>query len=685
MDETMAHRRAEELREAIAFHEHRYYILDSPLVSDAQFDALVDELVAIETQFPGTITPESPTRRVSGEPADQFRKVEHPAPILSLNKATSAEDLRTWQTRITKLLPDDSPQLAFIVEPKFDGLTVVLHYREGVFALGTTRGDGKVGEDITANLRTIPSLPLRVPVDPAGPAAPSALVVRGEVLILLEDFDRLNRRLAAADKPPFANPRNAAAGSLRQLDSRITAQRPLTLYAYSIVSADGPVPDTQHEVLAYLTDLGFPLADEVVALRSLDEVAAYCESMVTRRDQLAYEADGLVVKIDDLATQETLGAVGGRPRGAIAYKFPAQEAVTRLEQVECTVGRTGVVTPTAILDPVKIAGVTVGRASLHNFEAAAERDIRIGDRVVVKRAGDVIPYVARPLVDARTGSEIPIRPPERCPSCGEPVVQAEGEIAVTCINTLCPAQLVQRLTYFAAVMEIEGLGERTSTQLVDQGLVQAPVDLYTLTKEDLLVLDGFADKKAENLLASIAGSKSQPFGRLLAALGIHGVGPTVAETLTGAFATIEDLASADADTIAGVSGLGPIRAQSILDWFARPRHQEIVTKLHHAGLRLASDREAGPDAVGRPMEGLSFVITGTLSRPRNDIKEWITSRGGRVTGSVSSKTDYLVAGDKAGSKLTRAQVLGVAVLDEDGLADLARSEAQHLGGPREVG
>jgi len=685
MDETMAHRRAEELREAIAFHEHRYYILDSPLVSDAQFDALVDELVAIETQFPGTITPESPTRRVSGEPADQFRKVEHPAPILSLNKATSAEDLRTWQTRITKLLPDDSPQLAFIVEPKFDGLTVVLHYREGVFALGTTRGDGKVGEDITANLRTIPSLPLRVPVDPAGPAAPSALVVRGEVLILLEDFDRLNRRLAAADKPPFANPRNAAAGSLRQLDSRITAQRPLTLYAYSIVSADGPVPDTQHEVLAYLTDLGFPLADEVVALRSLDEVAAYCESMVTRRDQLAYEADGLVVKIDDLATQETLGAVGGRPRGAIAYKFPAQEAVTRLEQVECTVGRTGVVTPTAILDPVKIAGVTVGRASLHNFEAAAERDIRIGDRVVVKRAGDVIPYVARPLVDARTGSEIPIRPPERCPSCGEPVVQAEGEIAVTCINTLCPAQLVQRLTYFAAVMEIEGLGERTSTQLVDQGLVQAPVDLYTLTKEDLLVLDGFADKKAENLLASIAGSKSQPFGRLLAALGIHGVGPTVAETLTGAFATIEDLASADADTIAGVSGLGPIRAQSILDWFARPRHQEIVTKLHHAGLRLASDREAGPDAVGRPMEGLSFVITGTLSRPRNDIKEWITSRGGRVTGSVSSKTDYLVAGDKAGSKLTRAQELGVAVLDEDGLADLARSEAQHLGGPREVG
>jgi DNA ligase (NAD+) len=624
----------------------------------------VDELRALEGAHPELITPDSPTQRVGGAPAEGFTKVEHPAPILSLDKASSRAELFAWHARIGKLLPADAPALAYTVESKFDGLTVVLHYREGRLVLGATRGDGQVGEDITANLRTIKTLPLRIPADPDGPQPPAYLVVRGEVLILLKDFAALNARLSAAGAPtgaaPFANPRNAAAGSLRQLDPAITAQRPLHLYAYSIVAADGPVPATQRETLDYLHALGFAQPDEIAFFADLEAVAAYCEEMIARRNVLPYEADGLVVKIDDLATQAALGVVGGRPRGAVAYKFPAQEATTTVMDVEFSVGRTGVITPTALLDPAPIAGVIVSRASLHNFDFITERDIRIGDRVLVKRAGDVIPYVEGPLIEARDGSERLIEPPSVCPACGDPVAHPAAEdsvsaVAYYCVNAACPAQLVQKLIYFTHVLDIEGLGERTAMQLVEQSLVQDPADLYFLTREALLTLEGFAGKKADNLLAAIAQSTERPFDRVLAALGIRGVGATVAQMLAEVFPTLDALAAASAETMAAVEGIGPITAQNILTWFAHDRNHAMVEKLRQAGVRLAA---AGKVAVAgeQPLADLTFVITGALALPRDDVKVWIESLGGKVAGSVSQKTSYLVIGaDPGGSKYTRAQ------------------------------
>ena len=676
MDIETARRRAEALRKEIAFHDYRYYVLDSPLISDAQYDALMDELREIERRFPELITPDSPTQRVAGQPAEGFHKVEHPAPILSLDKVTNRQELMAWHDRIAKLLPQDVPPLTYVVEPKLDGLTVVLHYRNGEFVLGATRGDGQVGEDITANLRTVSSLPLHIPLDPAAPSPPPYLVVRGEVLILLDDFETLNEQLIAGGGTPFANPRNAAAGSLRQLDPQITAQRPLHLYAYQIVVAEGEAPSTQWETLAFLRRLGFPVTREIVHLENLDAVADYCETMTERRHTLPYEADGLVIKINDLPTQKALGVVGGRPRGMIAYKFPPQEAVTLLRDVEFSVGRTGVITPTAILDPVRIAGVTVRRASLHNFDTIAERDIRIGDRVVVRRAGDVIPYVVGPLVDARDGDERPIEPPTTCPACGAPIVHREGEVAYFCINVACPAQLVQRLTYFAALLDIEGLGERTAQQLVEAGLVRMPADLYSLTKEDLLRLEGFADKKAENLLAAIERSKAQPFSRVLAALGIRGVGETVARLLVQHFPSLEALRAASAEEIAGVEGVGPITAQAIIAWFSEPHNIEMVEKLAAAGVRLAAE----PPRVTvqpKPLRGLTFVITGTLSRPRAEIAEWIESLGGRVTNTVTRKTDYLIVGENpGGTKYRRAQALGTLMLTEEELEALIAERSQ---------
>ncbi len=674
MELTHARQRAERLREEIALHSYRYYVLNRPTISDGQFDALVDELREIERAYPGLITSDSPTQRVGAPPADGFQKVEHPAPILSLDKATNREELLAWHDRISKLLPAEYPPPSYVVEPKFDGLTVVLHYRDGQFVLGATRGDGQVGEDVTANLRTLPTLPLRIPVDPEGPAAPAYLVVRGEVLILLRAFESLNAGLVAEGSAPFANPRNAAAGSLRQLDPQVTAQRPLRLYTYSIVTAEGTTPSTQQAILDYLAGLGFPIPDEAAAFDRLEAVADYCEAMVARRAELPYEADGLVVKIDDLTTQAELGSVGGRPRGAVAYKFPAQEAVTKVEAVEFSVGRTGGITPTALLAPVSIAGVTVSRASLHNFDVIAERDIRVGDRVVVKRAGDVIPYVAGPILEARSGNERPITPPSACPSCGEPVAHSEGEIAYTCINAVCPAQLVQHLIYFSKTMEIEGLGEATAEQLVEAGVVRDPVDLYDLTKEELLRLDGFADRKAENLLASIAASRDQPFSRVLTALGIRGVGSTVAALLVNAFDALARLRQASAEEIAAVEGLGPITAQTIVDWFARPKHQALIDKLRRAGLALETLPTEDVSPGTQPLSGLTFVITGTLSRPRSEVEAWIAARGGKVTGSVSGRTDYLVVGEEpGGSKIRRAEALGTPILDEDRLERLTEA------------
>ncbi len=671
IDLESARTRVTALREQINYHAHRYYVLDSPLISDAEYDALVDELRSLEDQYPELVTPDSPTQRVGGEPAEGFVKVRHPAPILSLDKATSREELFAWQTRIAKLLPEEAPPPAYVVEPKIDGLTVVLHYHEGLFTLGATRGDGEVGEDVTGNLRTIKALPLRIPADPDGPLPPPTLVVRGEALMYLEDFEALNRRLIAAGEEPFANPRNGAAGSLRQLDPRITTQRPLRLLCYQIVAADGPVPATQWETLAYLRALGFPVPAEAIRLETLEEVADHCAAMTERRDTLPYEADGLVIKLDHLPTQEALGAVGGRPRGAIAFKFPPREATTTVTGVEFTVGRTGTITPTALLEPVRIAGVTVSRATLHNFDFIQERDIRIGDRAVVRRAGDVIPYVVGPLTELRQGTETPIAPPAVCPSCGEPVSHPADEVAYYCINAACPAQRVQRLTYFAAVMEIDGLGERTALQLVETGLVVDPADLYFLTRAQLLTLEGFADKKADNLLASIAGSKERPLPRVVAGLGIRRVGTTVAQILVSRFPSVEALAAAPEETLSTVEGIGPYTARSVREWFAVDHNRDFVAKLQRAGVRLAEEVRPAV-AVAGPLKGLTFVITGTLSRPREEVKAWIEAHGGKVTDTVSAKTSYLVIGtDPGGTKFRKAQQLSIPLLSEAELAQLA--------------
>ncbi len=665
MDLDTARARAEALRAELAYHAYRYYVLDSPVISDGEYDALMDELRALEAQFPELVTPDSPTQRVGGAPAEGFVKVAHPAPILSLDKATRYEELLAWEARISKLLPPDAPPLSYTVEPKLDGLTVVLHYEHGQFVLGATRGDGQVGEDVTANLRTVKSLPLRIPISADVPTPPAHLMVRGEVLMLIADFEALNQRLSAAGEEVFANPRNAAAGSLRQLDPRITAQRPLRLYCYQIVEASGPVPETQWETLAYLRALGFPVPQEVSLHTSIASVAEACEAAAAQRDRFPYETDGMVVKVNHLPTQAALGVVGGRPRGAVAYKFPPREATTLLHDVEFSVGRTGAITPTAVLEPVVLAGVTVSRASLHNFDFIRERDIRRGDRVVVRRAGDVIPYVVGPVLALRTGAETPITPPLTCPACGEPVAHEEDEVGYYCVNTLCPAQRTQRLLYFATQLDIVGLGDRTAELLVERGLITDPADLYSLTREQLLTLEGFADKKAQALLDAIANSKTRPLLRVLAALGIRRVGVTIAEILLQHFASLEDLAQADEARLASIEGIGPFTARSIVEWFAHPQNRHFVDKLRRAGVQLGRAPQPDRGQTAAPLAGLTFVITGTLSQPREVVAARLEALGAKVTGSVSAKTSYLIVGvDPGGTKFNRAQQLGVPMLSE---------------------
>ena len=666
--------RIAQLRGEINYHNHRYYVLSDPVVSDAEYDALLDELGALEAEHPELITPDSPTQRVGAQPAEGFAKVEHPAPILSLDKAASGEELRAWWERVKKFLPEGAPEPAWVVEPKLDGLTVVLHYEDGLFTLGATRGDGYVGEDITSNLRTVRTLPLRIPVggDPLGfgkpkgseAAVPQRLVVRGEAIMLIEDFEELNRRQAEAKEKLFANPRNAAAGSLRQLDPRITTSRPITLLCYSIVDADGQVPATQWETLAYLRELGLPASEHIARFESLDELAAYCEGWIEKRDTVPYEVDGLVIKVDDLAAQAAMGVVGRAPRGGVAFKFPGREATTKLLDIGVNVGRTGALTPFAVLEPVQLGGVTISKATLHNFEDLQRKDIRVGDTVTIRRAGDVIPYVVGPVVAARTWKEKVYELPTVCPSCGEPVISPQDEVAVYCVNVACPEQRVRRVGYFAAVMDIEGLGERTASLLVERELVHDGADLYYLKREKLLDLEGFAEKSVDNLLAAIAATKERPLAQAIAALGIRGVGGTIAQLLTQYYSSLDELGKADREELEGIEGMGPHTARAIVEWFARPRNKEFVAKLRQAGVKLERPEAPVAPAEGA-LAGLTFVITGTLSRPRKEVADVIEQHGGKVTGSVSSKTDYLVAGESpGGTKYRQAQQLGVPMIDE---------------------
>lgn len=663
--------RLEQLRRELNFHNYRYHVLDNPVISDTQFDLLLLELRQIEAEHPEWITPDSPTQRVGSLPASRFTKVTHPAPILSLANAFNAQDVRAWYERLLRI-DERVVSACYVIEPKIDGLSVVLHYQDGRLVQGATRGNGEIGEDVSANLRTLRSIPLRIPVNPDGPQPPATLVVRGEVYMNVRDFEALNERLEQAGEKTYLNPRNTAAGSLRQLDPAITATRPLNLLTYQIVTASGPTPTTQWELLEYLAALGLPVTKDASYHRSLEDAIAACEAWADRRSLLPFEVDGVVIKIDDLNLARSLGFVGKDPRGAIAFKYPAREVTTRLLDIGVNVGRTGVLTPYAILEPVEIGGVIVKQATLHNFDDIARKDIRVGDAVRVKRSGEVIPYVIGPVEDLRTDQEYAYQPPKVCPACGEPAEHLEGDAFYYCVNASCPAQLIRNLEHFVSrgAMDIVGLGIRIGEQLVQAGLVRDVADLYTLTRDNLLGQEGFAEKKADNLLAAIETSRQRPLARLINALGIRSVGEVMAADLARVYPDLEALSAATLDDLERVEGIGPNTAEAIVDWFGRPANQTVLSKLRAAGVwpRSQAQVSSGPG----PFDGMTFVVTGTLpSLSREQAKSYIQSHGGKVTESVSKKTSYVVAGEAPGSKLSKAQELGVPVLDEAGLKKLA--------------
>ena len=654
--------RAARLRESLHHHSYRYYALDDPEISDVEFDTLLRELAALEEKYPELRTADSPTQRVGGTVQDRFAKVQHPKAMLSLGNAFGREELDAWHERFAKLLPAET-DVAFVAEPKIDGLTVVLHYEDGRFVLGATRGNGSIGEDITANLRTVRELPLRL-----GGGAPARLVVRGEVYMRTTDFEVFNRQQEERGEKVYANPRNFAAGSLRQLDSAVTAARPLRLWAYQVVEADGFVPESQWAALESLRSFGFPVTQESRRLLSFEEVAARCEEFGEERRSLPYETDGLVVKIDSFALQERLGAVGNAPRWAVAYKYPSEEVVTELLGIGVNVGRTGVLKPWAELAPCEIGGVTVSSATLHNEDYISERDIRVGDRVVVKRAGEVIPQVLRSLPELREGRPRRFQMPKKCPACSEAVVRAEEEVDLYCVNSACPAQLVRLVEYFVSrsAMDIEGFGIKQAELFTARGFLEDVADIFSLRADQLEPLEGYKEKRVANLLAAIDAARSRPFARVLTALGIRGIGSVVAETVVENFSSVDALAAADTETLEAVDGIGPTLAHNLVDWFASPHNRAVVEKLRRAGVTLSET--AVKALAGGALDGMTFVITGTLpSLSRDQAAALIKEHGGKVTGSVSGKTDFVVAGEAAGSKLAKAEKLGVTVLDEDGL------------------
>ena len=654
-----------ELQKQLRFHNYRYYILNDPVISDHEFDRYYRELLELEEKYPALKTPDSPTQRAGTPPSEAFTRLEHPAPILSLDNAFSAGELRAWQGRISKL-DKRAAQAEFMLEPKLDGLTVVLHYEDGLLTRGATRGNSEIGEEITENLRTIRSLPLRIPPDPDNSPAPERLVVRGEAFIRLSDFEKLNKSLEEAGEKTYVNPRNTAAGSLRQLDSSLTAKRPLTLLVYQIVTSSDSLPPTQKDTLAYLKKLGFPTPDFDFCT-DLDSAIGTLDKWDLRRKNFDYEIDGVVIKINDLVLADSLGVVGKAPRGAIAYKFPAQVVTTTLEDIQVNVGRTGVLTPYAILEPVDIGGVTVKQATLHNFDFISEKDIRKGDRVMVKRAGEVIPYIIGPVLDLRTGAENIYSPPTMCPVCLEPVEHLEEEVAWYCVNSSCEAQLIRNIEHFVSrtAMDIVGLGIKIVEQLTNEGLITNVGDLYNLQKVDLLNLEGFKEKKADNLLEAIEQSKKQPLDRLITALGIRGVGEVVSGTLSDHFYDLDELGQVALEDLENIPGIGPNIAQAIIDWFARFSNQQVLARLKESDVWPSSDKTSDQDSRDLPLTGLVFVVTGKLkNHARGNIKEIIQEAGGRVTGSVSSKTDFVLVGEDPGSKRDKARELGIKIISE---------------------
>ncbi len=665
-----------ELGQQINYHLYRYHTLDDPIISDVEYDKLMNELRRLEEQHPELVTPDSPTQRVGAEPLEGFEKVTHPIPMTSLGNAFNDDDMFSWLTRIERLLPEaeTTAGLEFVVEPKIDGLAIALTYENGLLVQGATRGNGVVGENVTANVRTIKNVPLRIPTTTDGPPPPTRMEVRGEIYMPSAGFEEFNRQQMEKKEKIYANPRNFAAGSLRQLDSRITAQRPLSFFAYAIGYVEGLTIQTQKEALDYLGALGFPINPDILHTGDLKEALNFIHTWMERRDTLAYDVDGAVCKVNSFDLQQLMGVVGNAPRWAVAYKFPAHEATTKILQIKGNVGRTGQITPYANLDPVDIGGVTVRQASLHNYDDLAKKDIREGDTVVVKRAGDVIPQVVKPIIDLRPPDSQPPQPPSHCPVCGEATTYLGDDVALFCVNPACPAQLVRQIEYFVSrvAMDIDGFGIKIGEQLAQEGLIKDIADIYFLDPEQILALEGFADKKVDNLFEAIEASKQQPVERFLIGLGIRYVGHTVATLLMSAFPTIDKLSQATQEELETIEGIGPRIAESLVFWFGRSVNQALLDKFRQAGLKLEATTPTTYKNIPQSLAGLTFVITGVLPNwGRDEAKVYIQQHGGKVTGSVSKKTDYLLAGEKAGSKLNKAQNLGVSLLDEAGLKKLA--------------
>ncbi|MHC1771207.1 MAG: NAD-dependent DNA ligase LigA [Flexilinea sp.] len=657
-----------QLKIEINQHNYRYHVLDAPIISDSEFDELLRELRGIEEVHPEWISGDSPTQRAGSTVSEKFGKVAHPAPVLSLSNAFTEEDVRAWVERIERL--DDRIKFAdFVLEPKIDGLTVVLHYQNGVLVQGATRGDGVIGEDITANIRTIRSIPLSIPVSGSNIQVPEKLVVRGEVFIYNSDFNRLNDALLMKGEKTWLNPRNTAAGSLRQLNPEITAARPLRIFTYQILTySGGEIPSTQWELLEYLRNLGFPVSPASVYCEDAEQVLQRLESWKIIRDQLDYDIDGVVIKVNDLQIAAELGFVGKDPRGAIALKFPAREVTTKLENIGVNIGRTGVLTPYAMFEPVRCGGVIVKQATLHNFDFIRDKDIRIGDRVLIKRAGDVIPYVIGPILENRTGAEVPYEIPQQCPVCGQKTEKLPGEVAVYCVNSACPAQLIRNVEHFASrgAMDISGLGIKIVEQIINNNLIRDVADLYRLEKQDLLALEGFGEKKAENLLDAIKLSRQQPLARLINALGIRGVGEVMAETLASHFESLDTLQNCEIQDLETIEGIGPNISQAIVDWFDQPVNQNIIRKLKESGVWPKADiRIRNENAADLPLDGMIIVVTGTLEAfSREGIKTFIQQNGGKPVESVSRKTSFVLVGENPGSKREKAIELGIPILNE---------------------
>jgi DNA ligase (NAD+) len=663
------------LRRELHRHNHRYYVLDDPEISDNAYDRLLQELTEIETAHPSLVTPDSPTMRVGAPPLASFETAPHAIAMLSLDNAFNDSDILDFDQRVRKLLETKDPVL-YTAEPKLDGIAVEIVYRDGRLTLSTTRGDGVNGEVITDNMRTIRAVPLILQPGPDG-GVPPLLEVRGEVFISLAGFEALNNRRQSEGLPLFANPRNAAAGSLRQLDSAVTAARPLDIFLYGVGRTDGLRVSSHWDMLCRLKSFGFKINPLIRPRIPINEVLAFHRELESKRQELSYEIDGMVVKVDDLALRERLGEKSRSPRWAIAYKFKAVQETTRLLNIEVQVGRTGALTPVAILEPVKVGGVTVSRATLHNEDEIAQKDIRIGDRVFVERAGDVIPKVVKPILSSRTGAETIFHMPRTCPACGAGTIREKSETgdpleaATRCINTACPAQLKERIKHFAAkgAFNIEGLGDKLVEQLVEKGLIVSSADLFLLNRYTLSALDRMGAKSAQNLIDAIEKSKSVSFDRFLFGLGIRYVGENVAQILSGHYRHIDDLAFATEEELTAIDGIGGVIAKSIVAFFQHAGNKDLVTRLLENGVVISYQKEKPAGAA--PLSGKTFVLTGTLSSmPRSEAKMKITALGGKVAGSVSSKTDYLVAGSDSGSKLAKAESLGVTVIDEATLMNL---------------